>query len=98
MAKTNRTCYVCNSTYYYCPTCTPTDATYKTMFCSSDCKHIWDVLSKHGVGLCTSRETLTVLNKCKLPRTLVPAIRKHIREIQMEVRADEAAQAETIEE
>lgn len=48
MAKLNRTCGICKTKYSYCPTCAA-DAhrpTWMAVFCSENCKKIYDVLDE----------------------------------------------------
>ncbi len=48
--KNNRSCKVCGDQYYYCPSCVPLDAPdrYKMVFCSTNCKDIFDVVSDYS--------------------------------------------------
>ena len=48
--KNNRSCKVCGDQYYYCPSCVPLDTPdrYKMVFCSMNCKDIFDVVSNYA--------------------------------------------------
>lgn len=92
MAKTNHVCYVCGLGYYYCSTCMPKEPSYKTMFCSSECKQVWDILSKNGVGLATAKETLRELNLVKIPKNLKPAIKEHLKAIHADAHSVETTE------
>lgn len=60
----NRTCKVCGTPYYYCPTC-PRDAdkpAWMTRFDSHACKQLWDILVANGNGEATDAATVQKLN------------------------------------
>jgi len=56
MAKSNRQCYLCKVKYDYCPDCGRHDPTYMAKFCSTNCRDIFQTLSRYGVGLISSEE------------------------------------------
>ena len=68
MAKNNRTCKVCNEEYYFCPTCSRVPATekYKTMFCSKNCRDIFDTLSRYTIKSIDKHETKEILSSLDL--------------------------------
>lgn len=78
MAKVNKSCRVCVSEYKYCPSCDYKEPSYKQFVCSENCYNIWNALSRHGVGLATTQETLEVLELIPMPSTLQPGISAHI--------------------
>ena len=86
MAKVNKTCHVCGSTYSYCPTCDHKGPSYKAIVCSDTCNAIWDTLSKNGVGLSTAAEATKILSGIKMPKTLQPGIQAHINRLKAEVK------------
>ena len=98
MAKNNRVCKVCNTEYFYCPTCTPREPSYKTMFCSEGCKNVWDVLSRHGVGKTDVKGAFSELNSLKIPKTLADGVKEHIKSIQTAVRSMEGVEDKHKEE
>lgn len=78
MAKVNKSCRTCGSEYAYCPSCDYKEPGYKQFVCSENCYNIWNTLSRHGVGLTTTQETLEVLELIPMPSTLQPGISAHI--------------------
>lgn len=46
MAKDNKECTLCHIKYSYCPTCNTREPLYKNMFCSENCKDIFDTICK----------------------------------------------------
>ena len=68
MAKKNRKCLCCNTTYTYCPTCGGQDRlkpTWYTEFCSEDCKDLWETATKYNMNMISkeeAKETISGLN------------------------------------
>lgn len=96
MAKNNRKCYTCGKAYYYCPTCTPKEPSYKVMHCSETCKAIWSILVKNGTGKLSAQEAMEALFHYELPLELNENVQQHIDRIVKEVTS--AAQDEVIED
>ena len=78
MAKVNKSCRTCGSEYHYCPSCDYKEPGYKQFVCSEKCYNIWNTLSRNGVGLAMTQETLDALERIPMPSTLQPGIRAHI--------------------
>ena len=78
MAKVNKSCRTCGSEYAYCPSCDYKEPGYKQFVCSESCYNIWNTLSRNGVGLATTQETLEALENIPMPSTLQPGISAHI--------------------
>ena len=78
MAKVNKSCRVCTTEYSYCPSCDYKAPGYKQFVCSENCYNIWNTLSRNGVGLATTQETLEALERIPMPPTLQPGISAHI--------------------
>ena len=78
MAKVNKSCRVCGTEYSYCPSCDYKEPAYKQLVCSENCYNIWNALSRNGVGLATTQETLEALEVIPMPSTLQPSIQAHI--------------------
>ena len=78
LAKVNKSCRTCGSEYSYCPSCDYKDPSYKQIVCSENCYNIWNTLSRKGVGLATTQETLEALELIPMPSTLQPGISAHI--------------------
>ena len=95
MAKVNKSCRVCNTEYAYCPACDYKEPAYKQLACSENCYNIWNTLSRNGVGLLTTQETLETLENIPMPSTLQPGIRTHIDRLWAEM---EVATAPVVEE
>ena len=95
MAKVNKSCRVCGSEYGYCPSCNYKEPGYKQFVCSENCYNIWNTLSRNGVGLATTQETLETLESISMPSTLQPGISEHINRLWTEM---EVATAPVVEE
>ena len=78
MAKVNKSCRTCGSEYAYCPSCDYKEPSYKQFVCSENCYNIWNILSRHGVCLATTQETLEALELIPMPSTLQSGISAHI--------------------
>ena len=78
LAKVNKSCRVCSTEYAYCPSCDYKEPAYKQFVCSENCYNIWNTLSRNGVGLDTTQETLEALECISMPSTLQPGISAHI--------------------
>lgn len=96
LAKLNKICRVCSpGEYKYCPSCDYKEPTYKQFVCSENCYNIWNTLSRNGVGLATTQETLEALECISMPSTLQPGISAHIDRLWAEM---EVATAPVVEE
>ena len=95
MAKVNKSCRTCATEYAYCPSCDYKEPSYKQFVCSENCYNIWNALSRHGVGLTTTQETLEALELIPMPSTLQPGISAHIDRLWAEI---EIATAPVVEE
>ncbi len=94
MAKVNKSCRTCGSEYHYCPSCDYKEPSYKQFVCSENCYNIWNTLSRNGVGLATTQETLEALDHIPMPSTLQPYILAHIDRLwaEMEVATEPVAE------
>jgi hypothetical protein len=95
LAKVNKSCRVCSTEYSYCPACDYKDPSYKQIVCSENCYKIWNTLSRNGVGLDTTQETIEALELIPMPSTLQPGISAHINRLWLEI---EIATAPVVEE
>ena len=86
MAKANKSCRVCSIAYKYCHSCDYNEPAYKQFVCSENCYKIWNTLSRNGVGLATTQETLEALELIPMPSFLQPGIRSHINRLFAETR------------
>lgn len=70
MAKNNRVCKVCNEEYYFCPTCSrvPSTEKYRIMFCSKNCRDIFDTLSRYTMKCIDKNETKEILSSLDLSK------------------------------
>ena len=70
MAKNNRVCKVCGTEYHFCPTCSKVPATekYRTIFCSKNCRDIFDTLSRYTVKTINKDETKEILSSLDLSK------------------------------
>ena len=58
MSKTNRTCFFCGNSYYYCPTC-PGDLnkpSWYALWCSEQCKSLDNIVAAHRSGKITTEK------------------------------------------
>ena len=69
MAKKNRTCLCCNTTYSYCPTCGTQDRlkpTWMTEFCSEECKNLWETATKYYMNLISKEKAKEIISGLSL--------------------------------
>ena len=68
--KNNRSCKVCGDQYYYCPSCVPLDAPdrYKMVFCSLNCKDIFDVVSNYAFKKTDKLTAKSILSELDLSK------------------------------
>lgn len=88
MAKYNRTCHVCPTKYYYCPSCPDDtrDPQIFTMFCSERCQSIFLTLAENGSGKVdseTCKQNLLALNITENDKML-PHIQEHFNRVMAE--------------
>ena len=83
MAKGNKyICATCGEEFTYCPSCELTKPSFDaTMFCSKSHAEIFAILSKHGCGLATDKETLKALKPYKTDG-LSKNVQEHINALQ----------------
>ena len=94
MARYNEyKCFTCGETFDYCRRCVITPIVYHAEgFCSEECSHIFNTLSKHGCNLITASETLAELAVHNFDEIkLTDGIAAHIESLKAEV----AMKAET---
>lgn len=68
MARSNRQCYLCQVKYEYCPDCGRHDPAYMKTFCSTNCRDIFQTLSRYGVGLINAEECKEYLGMLDLSK------------------------------
>ena len=79
-------CFTCGQIQDYCRHCAVTPVVYKAEgFCSEDCSHVFNTLSKHGCNLATAEETLAALGNIE-GKTFTPSIKAHIDSIKAETK------------
>ncbi len=68
--KENRTCKVCGESYYFCPTCDGVPATekYRTMFCSKNCRDIFQTCTRYAMSHITKEEAQKDLSALDLSK------------------------------
>ena len=97
MAKVNKICRVCfPGEYSYCPSCDYKEPGYKQIVCSENCYNIWNTLSRKGVGLATTQETLEALDRISMPSTLQPGIIAYIDRLWAEMEVATEPVVETV--
>jgi hypothetical protein len=87
MARYNEhKCLTCGQTFYYCRRCAITPIVYKAEgFCSEECSHIFNTLSKHGCGLITADDVITELSVYDIDKIILKEnIIEHINKIKSE--------------
>lgn len=68
MAKLNRTCGICRKKYSYCPSCAA-DAkkpTWMAIFCSENCRELYNVLNDYDNKHLSEEEAFILLNNLDL--------------------------------
>jgi hypothetical protein len=85
MARYNEhKCFTCGQSFDYCRHCAVTPVVYKAEgFCSENCSHIFNILSKHGSHLATAEETLEELKNYDVTN-VTESIQAHIDSLQPE--------------
>lgn len=80
-------CFACGQVFEYCRRCVITPVVYKAEgFCSEQCAHIFNTLSKHSCELITADEALADISAYNLDDiTLTEDILEHIEELKSEV-------------
>ena len=68
MGRRTRTCYLCNSKYEYCPTCSQDKMkpAWMAEFHSESCKNIFDICTRFNMNLLTKAEAKDALQSCDL--------------------------------
>ena len=68
MGRRNRTCYLCGTTYDYCPTCSQDRAKPSWMadFHSEDCVKIFNICTRFNMGSMSKVEAQNALKSCDL--------------------------------
>jgi len=68
MAIKNRICICCGTEYKYCPSCTKDryKPTWYALYCSENCKTIFDAANDYGFGLKTKEEAKAIIENCDL--------------------------------
>lgn len=86
MAKKNRKCATCGATYSYCPTCVTADKyapSWKSEFCSEDCKDIYETATKFNLNIISKEEAKSNLEIIGIMpiENYVPMIQNDIKNI-----------------
>lgn len=71
MSQGDRKCIVCGKEYKFCHNCgndDRKDETWRNIFCSEDCKNIYNILSMQGNGHIDNSKAKEMLAKCDLSR------------------------------
>ena len=88
-------CLACGQSFDYCRRCVLTPVAHKEEgFCSENCSHIFEILSKHGCGLATTDETIDAL----LPydtTNLVGSVKSHMNSLKPSKKAKAQKEVET---
>lgn len=68
MGRRTRECYLCGSTYQYCPTCSQDKMkpAWMSEFHSESCKNIFDICTRFNMKLMSKSEAQDALNACDL--------------------------------
>ena len=61
MAKVKRRCVMCAKEYEYCNSCGAAPKLWKNIFCSENCRDIYDVLNKYDGKLITKEDGIEQL-------------------------------------
>ena len=83
--KYERRCIVCGDTYSYCNHCAADQKkpTWYGIFCSENCKEVYDTTLKYGEGLLSQEEAREVLSELDLSKKMQyhPVIKQRVAEI-----------------
>lgn len=94
-----RECIVCGAKYYYCQSCNGNDETWKILYDTKNCQHIYDAMSGHLVGTRSDKECADELAKCDFTNIkLQPTMQKAYDEIMASVNADKSKEADTVKD
>lgn len=68
--KPNRECKVCGEHYYFCPNCSGSPATekYRTMFCSKNCRDVFQTCVRYNMKHITKDEAKFDLSQLDLSK------------------------------
>lgn len=68
MGRRTRECYLCNTKYEYCPTCSQdkNKPAFMATFHSENCKNIFQICTNFNLGIQTKSEAKTALEQCDL--------------------------------
>ena len=71
MVRNNKTCILCGNKYSYCSGCAEFDHLPRWMeiYCSENCKKIFNALSSYNMNHKTKEEAKAILEKCDLTMT-----------------------------
>lgn len=84
----NRTCIVCGTAYEYCPHCNQynSDETWRSVYCSEDCRTIFNVCSKYVANKLSASAAKEELKKITIPNNIISdGLKKNIEEINKSV-------------
>lgn len=93
-------CFACGRVFEYCRRCVITPVVYKAEgFCSEQCSHIFNTLSKHSCELITADEALADISAYNLDEiTLTEDILEHIDELKSEAGVKAVKESVEVEE
>lgn len=68
MARRQRTCYLCGTTYQYCGSCSQDrmKPAWMAEFHSENCKNIFDIATRFNMQLLTKDEAREAMEQCDL--------------------------------
>lgn len=68
MARRDRKCYLCSTSYKYCPTCSDdrNKPSWMAEFHSENCKNIFQICTNFNLGIQTKSEAKAALEQCDL--------------------------------
>lgn len=70
MIKNNKVCILCGKRYSFCSRCEEFDhlPRWMAIYCSDNCKKIFDTISAYNMKLKTKEEAAKILRECDLSR------------------------------
>ena len=70
MIKNNKVCILCGERYSFCSRCEEFDhlPRWMAIYCSDNCKKIFDTISAYNMKLKTKEEAAKILKECDLSR------------------------------
>ena len=82
MKKSNRTCFFCGQSFYFCPTCSSdiNKPSWYAMWCSEQCKALDNIVAAHRTGKITTEEAKNKINELNIDVNSLKFAREPLKE------------------